>query len=256
MFSTTHFIWLAISVVLITSLVFLQHKFKLSFNFVINTMLIISVLSEVIKISCNMIPSPHTEGGKYLDPGDLPFHLCSIQIFLLFGLKFFVKTEKTRQLLLGFMAPTMLLGAIIALFVPTVGAGFNKLQVYQYFIFHCFLIFFSIYIIKEKLVDWKLKTYFYNLALLGCITLIALWLNSFLSVAAEVPGAFRRANFMYLTFPPMEGLPLLNLNNGWYVYFLTLIILVIVLVGIFHLAVTLPKYIKNKRNAKNQITNE
>ena len=117
MFSLEHFIWIAISIVITVGALLLQKKFKLSFNFVLNFMLVISVLSEVVKISCNLLPSPHTEGGMYLDPGDLPFHLCSIQIFLMFGLKFFVKSESTKQVLLGFMAPTQMIGAVIALFV-------------------------------------------------------------------------------------------------------------------------------------------
>ena len=245
MFTLEHFIWIAISIVIIVGALLLQKKFKLSFNFVLNFMLVISVLSEVVKISCNLLPSPHTEGGMYLDPGDLPFHLCSIQIFLMFGLKFFVKSENTKQVLLGFMAPTQMIGAVIALFVPTVGVNFDNIQVWQYFFFHAFLISFAIYIVKEKLVDWKWKNYFYNLGLITCMALICMWINSFLSIAAEVDGSFRRANFMYLTYPPMEGLPLLNLDNGWAVYFITLAVLVVGLVGLFHLIVT-PKKKKEK----------
>jgi hypothetical protein len=246
MFSLEHFIWIAISIVIIVGALLLQKKFKLSFNFVLNFMLVISVISEVVKISCNLLPSPHTEGGMYLDPGDLPFHLCSIQIFLMFGLKFFVKSQNTKQVLLGFMAPTQMLGAVIALFVPTVGVNFDNIQVWQYFFFHAFLISFAIYIVKEKLVDWKLKNYFYNLGLIGSMALICMWINSFLSVAAEVDGSFRRANFMYLTYPPMEGLPLLNLDNGWGVYFITLAVLVVGLVGLFHFIVTPKPWTKKK----------
>ena len=246
MFTIEHFIWLAISILVIVGLTLLQGKFKINFDTVLNFMLIISVISEGVKISCNLMPSPHTEGGKYLDPGDLPFHLCSIQIFLMFGLKFLVKNENTKQVLLGFMAPTQMLGAVIALFVPTVGVNFDNIQVWQYFLYHDCLIFFAIYIVRAKLVDWKWKNYFYNLGLVTCMAFICMWLNSFLSIAAEVEGSFRRANFMYLTYPPMEGLPLLNLDNGWGVYFLTLVLLVVGLVGIFHFIVTPKPWLKKK----------
>ena len=131
MFSLEHFIWLAISIVTIIGSLILQIKFKLSFNFVLNFILGVCVVSEVLKISCNLLPSPNFEGGRYLDPGDLPFHLCSMQIFLIFALKFFIKTEGTKQLVLGFMAPTQMLGALIALFVPTVGVKFSNIQVWQ-----------------------------------------------------------------------------------------------------------------------------
>ena len=42
-------------------------------------------------------------------------------------------------------------------------------------------------------------------------------------------------NFMFLTRPPMEGLPILNLDHGWYVYFLSLAALAVVLMTLAHL---------------------
>lgn len=246
MFTAPHFIWLAISIVIIVGTTLLQSKFKLSYNFVLNVMLVVAVLSESVKTLCNLIPSPQVEGGMYLDPVDLPFHLCSIQIFLMFGLKFFVKNEKTKQVILGFMAPSQMLGAIIALFVPTVGVKFSNIQVWQYFIYHSFLISFALYIVRAKLVDWKWKNYFYNIGLVGCMAFVCMWINSILSVSAQADGGYSRANFMYLTYPPMEGLPLLNLNNGWGVYFITLVLLVVGLVGIFHFIVTPKPWLKKK----------
>ena len=242
MFTTEHFIWLFISVVIVALLLVLTKKLNVKIDTVVTIMIVMSICSEVTKILCNMLPSPHREGGRFLDPGDLPFHLCSIQIFFMFGYKFLAKTQKTKETILAFQVPTMLLGATIALFVPTVGVKFSIIQVYQYFIYHAFIIFFPIYILREKLVKWEIKTYAVNLAMVGIIALIVLWINSFLSVAVctceECLTAnhnyFQRANFMYLTHPPMDNLPLLNLNNGWYCYFLTLASLVVVLMGIFH----------------------
>ena len=53
-------------------------------------------------------------------------------------------------------------------------------------------------------------------------------------------------NFMYVAGPPMEGLPLLNLNNGWAVYFLTLVGLVLILMALFtYIAISVTKQ-KNK----------
>ncbi|MBR2322860.1 MAG: YwaF family protein [Clostridia bacterium] len=242
MFTLNHFLWLGISAVIIVTLLVVSKKLKLKIDTVVTIMIIMSICSEVTKIMCNMMPSPHREGGRFLDPGDLPFHLCSIQIFFMFGYKFLAKTDKAKETILAFQVPTMLLGAIIALFVPTVGVKFTVIQVYQYFIYHSFIIFFPIYILREKLVKWEIKTYGVNLAIVGMIALIVLWINSFLSVAvctceeclAGAHNYFARANFMYLTHPPMDNLPLLNLDNGWYCYFLTLASLVIVLLGIFH----------------------
>lgn len=240
MFTTPHFIWLAISVVIIVGMFLIKNKFNLSFNAILNIMLVMSIASEVTKILCNMMDAPDGRTGKILDPGDLPFHLCSIQIFLMFILKFFIKSESGKQKMLAFMCPTMIIGAVIALFIPTIGVEFTVVQVYQYFIYHAFLIFFASYILKEKLVDWQWSDYPRNLAFLGGFALLCMWINSALS------GVLPRVNFMYLVRPPMENLPILNLNNGWAVYFITLIILAVVLIGLFHLIVMLVKNKKSK----------
>ena len=240
MFTTPHFIWLAISVVIIVGMFLIKNKFNLSFNAILNIMLVMSIASAVTKILCNMMDAPDGRTGKILDPGDLPFHLCSIQIFLMFILKFFIKSESGKQKMLAFMCPTMIIGAVIALFIPTVGVEFTVVQVYQYFIYHAFLIFFASYILKEKLVDWQWSDYPRNLAFLGGFALLCMWINSALS------GVLPRVNFMYLVRPPMENLPILNLNNGWAVYFITLIILAVVLIGLFHLIVMLVKNKKSK----------
>ena len=241
MFTLEHFIWLGISIAIFTIMFVIYKRFNLSFDTVINIMLTVSVLSEVTKILCNMLPAPHPDGGMILDPGDLPFHLCSIQIFLLFTLKFFIKSPTGKEKMLGFMCPSMMIGAVMALLIPTVGVGFDVVQVYQYFIFHTFLIFFSVYILKENFVRWTPMVYVRNIGYLGGFALICMWLNSALS------GVLPRVNFMYLVRPPMKNLPILNLNHGWAVYFITLATLALSLIGIFHLIVTT---ITNKKNGK------
>lgn len=238
MFTLEHFIWIGISIVIFTVMFVIYKRFNLSFDTVINIMLTVSVLSEVTKILCNMLPAPHPDGGMILDPGDLPLHLCSIQIFLLFILKFFIKTPSGKEKMLGFMCPSMMIGAVMALLIPTVGVGFDVVQVYQYFIFHVFLIFFSVYILKENFVRWTPIVYVRNIGYLGGLALLCMWLNSALS------GVLPRVNFMYLVRPPMKNLPILNLNHGWAVYIVTLSILALSLIGIFHLFVTV---ITNKK---------
>ncbi len=243
MFTLDHFIWLAIAIAIFTGLFIVQKHFKFSFDKILNLMLTVSVLSEVTKIFCNLEPSGHEEGGMVLDPGDLPFHLCSIQIFLMFALKFLCKSETAKENLLAFMCPTMIIGATCALFIPTVGTEFTKVVVYQYFLYHIFLIFFAAYILTERLVKWKPVFFVRNLAYLGVLALICTWINSALIKSVD------KTNFMYLVRPPMENLPILNLDNGWTVYFITLSVLAVLLLGFFHLAVTLPSYIKSKKTS-------
>lgn len=231
MFTLNHFIWLIIAIAIITTMLLINKYKKLSFNFVLTFMFIICVVSESLKISSNMIDA--YGGGKILDPGDLPFHLCSIQIFFIYFLKFVIKNEQTKEKLLNFMAPVMLVGGLVALMVPTVGVKFNKAQVYEFFIYHAMIIFFALYILINNLTTYSWKTFFRNLGFLGILAVCSLWINSILS------GSNEQVNFMYLSRPPMENLPLLNLNNGWYAYVATLASIAIIFMFLFHLVMIL-----------------
>ena len=108
MFTLNHFIWLGIVLVIIIGFLLVQKNKNISFDNIMTFMFIMSIISELIKIFSNMIET--TEGGTVLNPADLPFHLCSIQIFFIFALKFLIKTNENKEKLLGLMAPTMLLG--------------------------------------------------------------------------------------------------------------------------------------------------
>lgn len=238
MFTYTHFIWLAISIFIVGIMYIVSKKLSLSLKTVLTIMCIVSVISEVTKILLNMVDGP--KGGKILDPESLPFHLCSIQIFFIFGLRFFITSERTKKALYNFMVPTSLVGATISLLIPTIGTSFMAIQVYQYFIYHAFLIFFGLYLIREKYATFRLKTLFINYGLLIMLMFINLWVNSFLSFAGT--------NFMYLTMPPMENLPILNLNHGWYVYVTHLFLIGLILMGFFHLPFII---INHKKHSKN-----
>ena len=247
MFTLPHFIWLGIVCFIIIAMLFIQKKYNLSFSCVMNIMLTVSILSEVTKTLCNMEPAPGGRPGMILDPGDLPFHLCSIQIFLLFGLKFLVKSPTVKENLLGFMAPTMFIGAVLAFFVPTVGVEFNVIQVYQYFIFHAFLVFFSIYILRERLVRWTPKRYIQNVSFLALFAMLAMWINSALR------DVLPRVNFMYLVRPPIDSLAkYVTTFHSWLIYLLILLALAFFLIGIFHLcAYRIEKYLNKKHEFDN-----
>lgn len=238
MFTINHFIWLLICVLIISLNIIIIKKVKLSHKTVLTIMCIVSFISEVIKIALNMEDSLST--GKVLEAGSLPFHLCSIQIFFIYALRFFVKNEKVKQTLYNFIVPTSLVGATISLFIPTCGTEFTDLQVYQYFIYHAFLISFGLYLIVFNFAKLNLNSLVMNIVLLIALVFLNLWINSLLQVYDT--------NFMYLTRPPMENLPLLNLNHGWYVYFLTLFILAFGLMIIFHLPFILYNVKKDKKN--------
>lgn len=221
MFTTNHFIWLAICAVIITAYLLANKFLKMSFKTNLTILFIVCVVSEIVKIAANIESQPYKTDqlAFYLDVGDLPFHLCSIQIFFVIALMFFVKKDSTKDKLLCFMFPTMLLGGLIALFIPTVGVKFTRPQVYQFFIFHAFIVAFALYLIINKIIKLDFKALFRNFGILSLLVFFAICMNSMLRN--------HDVNFFYLSRPPMDNLPLLNLDNGWFAYFLTLLVVAV-----------------------------
>lgn len=243
MFTTNHFIWLAISAVIIASYVLLNKFFKLSLKTNLTILFVLCAISEIVKTSVNIELITNSSGKEYfyLDKGDLPFHLCSIQVFFAIAARFFIKKEDTLQKLLCFMFPTMLVGGAIALFIPTVGVKFSNPQVYQFFIFHAGIVGFALYLVIFKVIKIDFKVMFRNFGLLALLVFIALNLNTVLLIEGQF-----YPNFFYLARPPMNNLPLLNLDHGWYVYFLTLLALGVILLGGLQLPFCIVNKIKEK----------
>ena len=233
MFTTQHFIWLFIGLVIIVALFVFTKKNIINQNIALNILLVVSVISETTKMLINMEES--VKGGMHLEVGSLPFHLCSVQIFFLFATKF-MKDENKKAILESFMSLTMLIGGILAILIPTCGVKFTRVQVYQYFLFHFFIIYYALNLMFVKKVDMGVRAYARNVCLLLLMVVLGLWINSILS--------FADTNFLYLTRPPMSGLPILNLDNGWYAYFFSLLFIGILLVSLLHL----PFIIKEKKN--------
>lgn len=240
MFTLNHFIWLGICTIAIAALFLLDKYRKLSFDTVLNIAVVGSVISECVKMFSNMVDG--YKGGMHLNPGDLPFHLCSIQIFLFFALKYFAKSEDTKQRFLGFMTPVAILGGIMALLIPTVGVEFTAPQVYQFFLYHAMLIFFAIYVIKNGLVRWSFGVLLRNLRYLGAVCFFATIINSMLY------ESFNKVNFFYLVRPPMDNLPILNLDNGWYAYIASLLLIAVVLVTALHALLIFIQGLREKKD--------
>lgn len=241
MFELNHLLWLLISTFVITFHILINIKYKPSFKANLTALFIVAVISEITKILINMeslVGDTFDTSGTYLNHESLPFHLCAMQIFFITALMFFVKNESTKSKILGFMVPTMLMGAALALFIPTNGTDFTDVQVYQYFIFHSYLIAFAVYLLYSKNVVITFKVMFRNIAYLLGLGVICIYINGMFSFAAT--------NFMFISRPPMENLPFLNLNQGWYMYFAKLLIILMVLMVSFHLPFALC-YRKNQK---------
>ena len=128
-------------------------------------------------------------------------------------------------------------GSFLAIMIPTNGTDFLEITSYQCFVYHAGLMWFAIYLIASKEAVLNMKSLFENMGILLLLTFFTLYVNGVLSVYDT--------NFFYLTRPPMENLPYLNLEHGWYAYFGRMLFLGILLMFLFHL----PFIIMEKKKA-------
>ena len=232
MFTLKHFIWLGICLIFIVGMVILAKKFKFSLKTSSLIMSIICIVSEVSKMMSDM--QDNVAGGMSLDPRSLPFHLCSLMIFVVFYI-FLAPDSKFKQTLINFLAAIGTIGSFMALIIPTNGVEFNEIGPYQCFVYHAGLMWFSIYLIISKNAKLDLKAYVTNISILSFLAFMMIYVNGALSAYGT--------NFFYVVRPPMDNLPILNLNHGWYVYFVILLLVGITLMTLFHL----PFIIKNRK---------
>ena len=237
MFTTNHFIWLGVLGALIVLALITVKRLKITDRAVGKAVMIALIILKVFHLSLSMKESEF--GGYVLNQTQLSFHLCSIMIYTVIFTNM-IRNKKVIDTLKSFMVPCLFIGAAMALLIPTEGADPTVPRVWQYMLIHGVLVFYGIYLAAVERVDLSFKAYFNNLKLLLGVTLIAFLMNSVLEQY--------ETNFLFLRVPPMENLPLLNLNNGWYVYFLTLAVIACVLM----LLVQLPFIILNARKKKRE----
>ncbi len=218
MFTSEHFIWLAICFVFIVVLTYCSIRYRFSFRTSALIMAGVALVSELSKIFSHMEPvnAKNPLKGMVIDPEALPLHLCSLLIFVFFYLPF-AKNEKRKQYFLSLLTPVGLVGALLAILMATSGTAFDQAEPYQCFLYHAAMIWFSLYLILTKQVELGRKAWLTNMGSLFGMAIIMIWVNGFLKTY--------QTNFWYVVRPPAEDLPLLNLENGWVVYFFTLIFL-------------------------------
>lgn len=224
MFTVNHYLWLLLCALGILLGLRIGEKKKLTVKTAARVMSVIAIASESCKMLTHLLPSPL--GGMALDPNALPFHLCSMQIFIVFYLAF-AEPSPVKEKVVSFSVCAALPGGIMAMLIPTDGVDFLDPLAYQCFLYHAGLVWLALYLLRTKQVDMGRRAYGRNLLILLCLAGIMIYVN----------GAFfdYGTNFMFLTRPPMENLPILNLDHGWYVYFLTLALIALLLVTLVHL---------------------
>jgi hypothetical integral membrane protein (TIGR02206 family) len=233
MFTVNHWIWLgAIGIGIAIALTVIKKR-RVTHRAVGRAVTAILIILKIFHMSLSMKASEF--GGYVLDQTQLSFHLCSIMIYAIIFVNM-IKHERVIRVLKSFMVPCLFIGALMALFIPTEGADFTVPRVWQYMLIHGVLVFYGIYLATVERVDLSMRAYVNNLKLLCGVALVAFLMNSVLEQY--------QTNFLFLRLPPMENLPILNLNHGWYVYFVSLAAVACLLT----LLVQLPFMLRNARS--------
>lgn len=241
MFTLNHFIWLALCALGISAGMVLALKKGISSKTAGLCMCAICAFSETVKIFTHMLPSPM--GGYAMDPTALPFHLCSMQIYVVVFITFSAPSPK-RDAVISFFVPTALLGGIMALLIPIDGVDFLDIIPYQLFVYHAALVWLALWFLITKQVDMGVKAWRRNLLMVGLMGICGMYVNGALFGYGT--------NFFFLTRPPMEGFPYLNLDHGWGVYFIHLASLAVILVTGLHLPFMLAER-KRRQNKEDRV---
>ena len=237
MFSTAHLIWLACIFAVIMTAFIIAKKLRPSHKTVHLIVTFVLIAAKLLHTAISITEVDSEFGGFVIKQSNLPFHLCSMMIYFTVFLHF-IKNETTRAKIKSFMVPAMLIGAAMALFIPTAGVDVTEARVWEYMTCHGVLVFYGLYLMAIEKVDLGLKAYFNNLLFLTATTLFAFIMNSILVDA--------NANYFFLRKPPMDDLPILNLDNGWYAYIVTLIAVACILIFL----IQLPFIIKEQKAKK------
>ena len=230
MFSLGHFIWLGIILVIVVTALTLLKKFSVDTAKVGKISMIIAIVGKLVHLALSMKES--SDGGMVIDQTQLDFHLCSVQVYLMIACSL-IKSTTAKNAIKGFMAPTMAIGALMALLIPTEGVDPTTPRVWQYMVVHGNLVFYGFYLMLVEKVDLTKKTYIRNLIAFSGLAMLGFNMNSILQAY--------NTNFLFLRKPPMDNLPILNLNNGYLVYVITLAIIAVLLLTIVHLPFMLKK---------------
>ena len=212
MFGTKHIILLVVCAVYIAVSLIILCKKRVK---VINALRIlgaIGLVSETLKM-CTYIVINEEKYGGYLPKTDLPFHLCSLQLFFMVII-LLTKNEKIKRIVYSFMMPSCMIGGIAAMLLPTSSALSIPMITVQYFLYHSSIVIFAVYLALTKEIRFTVKDYVTSLLVLWALLFLSIYLNSW------VNDYQNPINFMYVVNPPVEGLPFLNKNKGWLSYIL------------------------------------
>lgn len=244
MFTIYHIIWLVICLLMIFLSLHFYKKYQPSLQEVLTIACIISVLSEIAKVISVIKMVPSTNGTiiyPYMELNHLPLHFCSIHILLIFYTRF-TSNQKVRENVLAFMYPTCIIGAFLALMMPSIfttsieaSKAFVSLISYQFFIYHSMLIALGIIIVKSKEIKWQKKHLINTLVMVFVLGFVSIYLNSLLASPTYVDGKLVSVDFwtnFFFTYQNPLNIKLTQIWQ-WYIYILIISALAIILISLF-----------------------
>lgn len=257
MFTLNHFIWLAVCLIVITTSVILLRKYKPGLKWVLTAACIVSAVSELVKTFSLMKLIPSADGTMfypYIELENVPFHLCSIQIILIFMTRFMKESSK-RTTILAFMYPTTIVGAFAAIMIPTVFTkhvpvenAFTHIMAYQFFLYHAMLIILGIYIVMSKEVKIEKKHFISSFLILFALSFISLYVNSIFANVRYVNGEVVSIDYVgnfFFTYETPIGIRFTKIWH-WYLYYIILFSIATMFLFIFFLP-----FFGSKKSQKN-----
>ncbi len=246
MFTINHCIWMCICVVLITASLILLIRRKAALRSVLTFGCVLAAVSEYIKVfsAVRMLPLAGYAGlYPFIDPGHLPFHLCALQIPLLFYARF-ARPGENRDRVLAFMYPSCVAGAFFALLLPSifpssldVSRAFTHPLAYQYFLWHSALIVIGLYIPLSGQIRLTPRRLLETCAAATVLGFLSIYVNTASSTAVYEGGKAASltfaANFFFTMQPPLP-IPLTE-KWQWILYYVVLHLLAYVAVSALYL---------------------
>ena len=244
-----HIIFLLITLILMGIAFGLIYGLKPSFKTVFTVACVLCVISEVTKtLSCmefDWIETYNASGEvttkelvPFISMAHVPLHLCSIQILFIFLVRF-LKPSNARTVLVAFMFPTFIIGAALALALPS-DLSFANPQSYQYFFYHGMLIVLGVYIMTQKEIIIQPKHYFTTLAILGALAFASIYTNSMLAHYDYdiVTGDFDLqyiTKFFFIMQSPLPSVFVFTEKWHWYLYIVVIVLIAFIFIALFFL---------------------
>ena len=248
MFSIQHLIWAAIVLVVVVVAMKFLHKNQVPLEKLLKLCCVLALVSEFVKTFSVIDLVPTADGSRYypyISMGHLPLHLCSIQIIFIFYVRF-SSNNKMRETLLAFMYPTCLLGALMAIALPSILNGsvavseaFVHPLAYQFFLYHAMLIILGLYIFTSKQVDIRPKHLGSTIAILSLLAFLSLYVNSMVASPVYVNGSLQSVEYtanMFFTYEAVLDIPLTE-KWHWCLYLGVIAALAVSLISLTYIPV-------------------